>query len=367
MKRVVIDVNSAIPYYVRGWASGIGNTTISLVSALDKIDNLPFEILLYSQNTKGVSAKRMGTRFPYRHLYYPYREKWNHALSKTPIRELLTGYDLYHIPHNFDWVHCADRTLITLHDALCFSYPEAELDHTFARKHYPKLAKKCRGIITCSESSKREIIQYMDIPEKKIDVCYWGIDNTLFHPADTKDQPLYNQPYFLAVSCSRGRKNTPMLLRAYEKFARQNPSHYLVVVGAKTISSNTLLQTNLSISKRVVFLNDVSEQTLVNLYQHATATFFPSRHEGFGLPVLESMACGTPVVTCPNSSLPEVGGDAALYIDPDDMDGMASLMEHFENGDYDRSTLQERCLSQSAKFSPEHCAQQTIGIYEKYL
>ena len=367
MKRVVIDVNSAIPYYVRGWSSGIGNTTIALVAALNKIDNIPFEIQLYSQNTKGINAKLMGTKFPYRHLYYPYREKWNHLLSKTPIREFLTGYDLYHIPHNFDWVRYPDRTLITLHDALYFSFPESKLDHTFAREHYPQLARTCRGIITCSESSKREIIQYMDIPEEKIDVCYWGVDKTLFHPATTDSQPLYNRPYFLTVSCSQGRKNTPLLLRAYERFAKRHPNHIMVVVGSTLSDNDSLLWIQPFLSQSIVFLTGINTQKLVNLYQHATATFFPSRHEGFGLPILESMACGTPVVTCSNSSLTEIGGDAALYVDPDDIDGMVSYMEHFENGCYDMVSLQERCLSQAAKFSPELCAQHTIVIYEKYL
>ena len=111
----------------------------------------------------------------------------------------------------------------------------------------------------------------------------------------------------------------------------------------------------------------VDDEQLSILYNEATATFFPSRYEGFGLPILESMACGTPVVTCQNSSLPEVGGEAALYVDPDDIDAMCNYMAEFEQGNLTKGDLTLQCLEQASKFSWKRCATQTIEAYQKCL
>lgn len=364
MKRVAIDINSVVPYYVRGWVSGIGRTTMELVKAMDQLDDLPFEVVLYSQNMKGIGGRNMNLHFSNKHLYFPFRKQYNKILSHTPIRELLTGYDLLHIPHNHDYLHNPDRSVITIHDTLYFTYPEQRLDHEFARQNYPQLAKKCRGIITCSESSKRDIIKYLGVKEEKVDVCYWGYNNNLFRNDRNRD---VDKPYFLMVSCSLGRKNTMNLLRAYSQFAKHQPQHHLKLVWPNAPKEVVDYLQAESLSKYVEICTQVSDVQLASLYKGATATFYPSRYEGFGLPVLESMACGTPVVTCSNSSLPEVGGNAAFYVDPDDIDAMAKYMEQFENGGIDKDDVIGKCLAQANKFSWEQCARQTIEVYKKYL
>ena len=362
--RVVIDVNSVMPLYSRGWISGIGRTTKELVESLDKIDNLPFEVMLYSQNTKGVRADRLQTHFADRHLCLPHKSWVNRMVGMTHLREWSTHYDLLHIPHNFEWVRCPDRTVITLHDAMFFARPDEVFDHDYAQKHYPVLAQKCRGIITCSESSKQDIMKYMSVPEEKIFVCPWGYRDDLFRPHERKKT---GNPYFLMVSCSMGRKNTMSLVKAYERFVRQQPTHELVLVWPNTPQEALDYCNQDHLRNHIYITTDVDDERLSVLYNEATATFFPSRYEGFGLPVLESMACGTPVVTCRNSSLPEVGGEAALYVDPDDIDAMCHYMEAFEEGTIDRDALKEKCLKQAAKFSWKKCAAQTVEVYQKLL
>ena len=157
-KKLLIDVNSIIPYYVSGKVNGIGRTTLELLQALADIDNLPFEIELYSQNMKGIGGRNTGLHFECSHFYLPHREKWNKILSKFPIREWFTGYDIMHIPHNFEYVHRPEKCIVTIHDAMFFSYPEDFLGHGYARKHYPLLAQKSKAVITCSENSKKEIV-----------------------------------------------------------------------------------------------------------------------------------------------------------------------------------------------------------------
>ncbi|NTV92292.1 MAG: glycosyltransferase family 4 protein, partial [Chlorobiaceae bacterium] len=120
-------------------------------------------------------------------------------------------------------------------------------------------------------------------------------------------------------------------------------------------------------SKRIRFVSDVDDVILRQLYSASTLSWFPSRYEGFGLPVLESMACGTPVVTCRNSSLPEVGGDAALYLDPDDADAMAELMIDFDRGSSSHGELVERSLKHAARFTWERTARGYIDFYLENL
>lgn len=390
MKRVAIDIDSVVPYYLQGWATGIGRTTMELVQALDKMEQPPLTIVLYSQNMKGVGSRNMKTHFAARHLYLPYRNKWNHMLSHTPIRQWLTGCDLYHIPHNFDYVHRPDKVIVTLHDCIYFAYPEKKYNHVFARNYYPQLANSCRGILTCSEASKHDIMKYMDVPEEKIAVTPWGYNSEVFFPRvqmqDEETAALLNKifppaaqkghsksdashapRFFLCSSCNGERKNTPNLMRAYAQFAKQEPTHDLVLVWKEpSAEAREVIRQN-HVAHRIHFVSDLSDNEMAMLYNLATALFFPSRYEGFGLPLLESIACGTPVVTCRNSSLPEVGGDVAMYVDPDDVEVIAGLMEQFENGTLKKCDLTERCLQQAAHFSWQRCAEQTMSFYVRNL
>lgn len=364
MKRVVIDINSVLPLYSRGWISGIGRTTKELVEALDKMDNLPFELMLYSQNTKNISGKQLGLKYQNKHIYFPHKDWANKIIKTFHIRECATHYDLLHIPHNFDWVAKPQKTLVTIHDAMFFAYPDEVFDYKYAQKVYPTLAKKCKGIITCSESSKRDIMQYMDIPEEKVSICPWGYRDDIFYPRDNKKT---GYPYFLMVSCSTGRKNTMSVIRAYEKFVKQKPQHELVLVWPNPPQTALDYCNQAHLRNHIYITNDIDDERLSVLYNEATATFFPSRYEGFGLPILESMACGTPVVTCRNSSLPEVGGDAALYVDPDDIDAMFDIMGKFEQGDLKKGDFESLCLKQAELFSWQKCAEQTVEVYKKWL
>ena len=367
-KRLLIDVNSAVPFYALGRANGIGRTTIELVHALADLPNLPFEVMLYSQNMKGIGARNMQVPFKKTHFYWPDRPNYKKIQSLIPIQEWATGYDIKHIPHNFDYTHCPEKTIVTIHDAMFFSHPEQFLGHDFARENYPKLARRAKAIITCSQNSKNEIAEFMGVPEERIQVCHWGVDRTQFFP----HQPNPNRftegrPFFLSVSCDIGRKNTISILRAYEEFVKHNPTHDLVLVWKNPPAEVLEKYTQGVFAKKVHFVSGLGNEELGDLYAEATATFFPSKYEGFGLPVLESMAAGTPIVTCNNSSLVEVGGDAALYVEPEDIMAMAQWMERFENRSVDMDKLIGDSLAQADKFTWNACAQKTVEVYKKCL
>ncbi len=207
-------------------------------------------------------------------------------------------------------------------------------------------------------------MQYMDIPEEKIFVSPWGYNDNVFYPRFKKEN---SQPYFLSVSCNLGRKNTMAVVKAYEQLLKQQPANNLVLVWPNTPHEVLNYCNQEHLRNHIHIATNIDDNQLAVLYNEATATLFPSLYEGFGLPVLESLACGTPVVTSNVSSLPEVGGDAAFYIDPNDIDGLCRYMEQFENNRFDRDELQQRCLSQAAKFSWSRCAAYTIDTYSKLL
>lgn len=367
-KRLLIDINSAVPYYVFGNVSGIGRTTIELVHALAELKDLPFDIMLYSQNMKGIGAKNMDLSFKKKHFYWPNRDKYNKIMTATPIQEWLTGYDIKHIPHNFGYTHRPEKTIVTIHDAMFFSYPEQFLGHDFARENYPKLAQRAKAIITCSQNSKNEIAEFMNIPEERIHVCPWGVDHKIFYPhTPVPNRYTSGRPFFFSVSCCIGRKNTISILRAYEEFIKNSPSHDLILVWSNPPVEIKEKYTKGVFAEKVHFVSGIDDKELSDLYAEATATFFPSKYEGFGLPVLESMASGTPIITCNNSSLGEVGGDAAIYVEPEDITAMSKWMETFENNSIDRESLVNSCLQQAGKFTWETCALKTVEVYKKCL
>ncbi|MFI3267761.1 MAG: glycosyltransferase family 1 protein [Rikenellaceae bacterium] len=364
MKKLLIDVNSSVPYFVTGRVSGIGRTTIDLVNALAACGELPFRVELFSQNMKGIGAKSFNVPFKKKHIYLPKRD----VLDKMHLMDVVTRYDLLHIPHNFAYVAHPEKAIVTIHDAMFFSYPEKVFNTDFARKNYTEIAQQCKGIITCSEASKRDIVKYMNVPEDKVDVVYWGYNDELFKPRKhVKNDYCGDAPFFLCVSCNGERKNTISVIRAYSEFFHKNVNHHLIVVWNSPSDDAVNVVANNGLSENVHFVSGVTDEELANLYSSATATFFPSLYEGFGLPILESMASGTPVVTCKNSSLEEVGGDAAIYVDPYDIKAMAEVMRNFDEKKFDLDDMKERVISQANKFSWRKCAMQTIEIYKKYL
>lgn len=369
MQRILIDANPVVPYLVSGKMSGISRTAIELIRTLDSMSGeLPFGISLYTQNVRGVTAKGLGTSFKCHHAYLRNNEFGNAMARKLRLREILGRYDIQHITHNYEDVADPSRCVLTIHDAMFFSYPEEFLNHESSRRTVPGLARKARHIITISECSKNDIVRHMDIPESRITVIPWGIDRTFMNPhAPGPNRYCGNEPYFISVSCDIGRKNTISVIKAFAQFQQQSPKHNLILVWRKPSEEALKAISDNKIDKKVYFASNITDRELGDLYAGATASFFPSLYEGFGLPIAESMACGIPCVTCRNSSLEEVGGDAAIYTEPYDIENMASIMERFENKDFDMTSLKEASLTQASKFTWSHCATETINVYRQCL
>ncbi|MDL2323338.1 glycosyltransferase family 4 protein [Bacteroidales bacterium OttesenSCG-928-A17] len=373
-KCLCIDVNSVVGLFVRGYLSGIGRTTLDLMLALgDLKDELPFEIVLYSQNMKGIGGRNLNLPFKNKHLYLRNNEKYNKILQKFPIREWLTGYDLMHIPHNFEYVRHPEKCIVTLHDALFMKIQEKMFNHDKMKKIVPPFIRQSKAVITCSENSKRDIIETMNVSPDKIHVIPWGIRHDVFFPEKDLEETktiLQNKfkldkPYFLSVSCNEERKNTPRLIDVFVEYTKQDSDTELCLIWNNIPDSITERINNLGMKKRIHILSNVTDEDLRLLYNGAKATVFPSFYEGFGLPVLESMACGTPVICSNTSSLPEVGKDAAIYIDPANNQSILDALIAIDIRD--QNALIEKGLKYASEYTWEKCARETIKVYEKYL
>lgn len=228
--------------------------------------------------------------------------------------------------------------LAVIHD-LNFHYFPNDFGFSFRyfyNKYFPKYAQKASRIATVSEYSKQDIIQKYNIDNNKIDVVYNGT-NDIYKPVNeqikdrTKAQISEGKPYFVFVGTMIPRKNICNILKAFNIFKKENNfDHQLVLVGSKKKWTNDMEQTFQSLNgnrKDVIFKNWTAPNDLANILGAANAVVYPSKFEGFGVPIIEGMKAGVPVITANNTSMPEVAGGAALLVDSKSPEDIAANMK----------------------------------------
>lgn len=261
--------------------------------------------------------------------------EYSHVTSKLSLGSLfsplmlgrqsrLVDADVFYSPSFMPPWNARMPFVFTIHDVMHLFYYSS-----FHRLYYEqviaRLAIKAKKVITVSQFSKQLLIQLLHIPESLITVIYNGVDDVF---AQNKEALVMERPYFLYVGNRRRNKNLPAMLRAFAQ--ADIPHDFVFAMTGDTDQEMQKLIDQLRISHRIVFLGFVKNEDLPKLYKGAYATMYVSLMEGFGLPLLESMASGTPVLTSTASSLPEIAGDAALCVDPEDIkaisEGMARLV-----------------------------------------
>jgi glycosyltransferase involved in cell wall biosynthesis len=292
-----------------------------------------------------------------------------------PSRAARDGFDLIHCTTPYGtFMPCRYRNVITVCDVTPLLFPgtHGRLNVGHFRFALPAILRRADRIITISHCSKRDIVRLYGLPEEKVIVTMLAAD-PCFRPLPKGGggglvQAL-PRPYILNVGTLEPRKNLEGLLHAFARAKRAGIPHTLVIAGARGWGDSRLapLPEALGITDSVVFTGFVEDDDLPHLYGNADFFVYPSLYEGFGLPVLEAMACGTPVITANTSSIPEVAGDAALLVDPRSETDLAAAMVRLA-GDGDlRGDLGLRGLSQAARFSWERTVGETLAVYDALL
>jgi len=253
--------------------------------------------------------------------------------------------------------------IVTIHDLAFLRHPEwfSKKFYLFYRTLIPKIAKRAKKIVTVSNFSKKEIINLLNIPSQKVEVVYNGISREFF-----LNPSLKRENFILAVSSLDPRKNFENLILAFKKLNLKK--YKLLIVGSRNkVFSNTKIQKLVKEISNIEFTGYVSDEELIRLYQKAKLFVYPSLYEGFGLPPLEAMACGTPVVVSSVASLPEVCGDATYYVNPYDVNDIARGIETVLKDELLQKELIQKGLKRVKLFSWEKSAKKLLKIIEEVL
>ena len=258
------------------------------------------------------------------------------------------------------------KSIITVYDMVCARYPET-MDNRNKRlltKHLPESCKKAERIMTISEFSKREIVECLGVPEEKIMVAYCGVNRKVYCPCANEKQAenvlarvtekwKVEDGYILYLGTLEPRKNVGLLIDAFSIVKETHPNLKLIIGGGLGWHYEPILEKieQSPYAQDIIRTGYLSESDKLDLYRGASAFAFPSLYEGFGLPVLEAMSCGTPVIASDTSSLPEVVGDAGWLCDPSDPQAWADQLNKIVDRNFDASELHKKMVQQSKKFS----------------
>ena len=329
-------------------------------------------VLIVTNEKSGVDkysqeiAKRLDVKIVESKRYLSLKEAYR-------LSRLIRGEgDVIHLPNqNFARYALFGKNpfIVTVHDLIrfCFGFAKETISERILLKLDIRYIKRASHLIAVSHNTRNDLIKYLKVPDSKISVIYCGVDRSFFKPYNVK---LLDEPYILYVGSERPRKNLDRLLDAFAKLKGEFPELKLVKVGVSGRSEkyrkNTMKKlASLGITEDVIFIDHVSELELAYYYSSAQLLAYPSLYEGFGLPPLEAMTCGCPVVTSNTSSLPEVVGEAGIMVDPHDTDSLAQAMRQVLTDSELRDNMVRKGLEQSKRFSWEKAAEQTLEVYKK--
>lgn len=299
--------------------------------------------------------------------------------ASLPLRSFKKRLDLLHVHRIIPFFHHS-KTIVTIYDIAHEKHPElfSKIDSFAMKTLIPLSARNADKIITISETSKKDIVNYYNIAEEKISVIPLAVDLNKYRKIDPEivnesiKKHQINSRFILYLGAIEPRKNLINSVKAFGQLKKHNKiDHKLVIAGAKRKEGKDgyfedLLKTitELNLTSDVVFLGYIQDDDIPFLYNAADIFLFPSFFEGFGLPPLEAMACGTPVIVSNIPSLVEVVADGALIIDPKDIDGMAKVILQILSDVNLRDSLSEKGIKQASKFSWRDTAQKTLQAYQ---
>jgi glycosyltransferase involved in cell wall biosynthesis len=356
--RIVIDVSplSRSP-------TGIGNYLRGLLAGLLDAGEGTHEIVAFGPSgprgrnriREALAGLDVELRLPLLPRAHAWRTAWS-RLGRLPVERVVGRLDVFHFS---DWMYPPQRGGVratTVYDLVPLRHPEWT-QRTTQRMHSAKYRElgSCDRVFAISSFSAREVVEALGVPEERVVVAYPGIDPRFRAEGDRAD---LGGPYILAVSTLEPRKNLPALVTAFAELRRRRPELTLALAGLAGWEERALE------AEGVRLLGYVSDDELARLYRGADAFAYPSSFEGFGIPIVEALASGLPVVASTHPSLDEACGDAALRADPDDTQAFAAALdEALESA----TGLRERRLAHAARFTRRALGEAVLAGYEGAL
>jgi glycosyltransferase involved in cell wall biosynthesis len=351
---------------------GIGTYIRNVLRVLSRIDHDTEYVLLCQERDRSV-APSLGPNFravPDNSDPYSVREQFS-----IPLALRREHIDLFHAPHYVLPPLSRRKSVVTIHDCIHLMFPEYlpnRLALAYARASLWAAARVSNRILTVSETSKRDILRFFDVRPEKISVIYNGIDDRFRVQPAEEEMPRVAQRYQLTgdfvlyAGNVKPHKNLERLIDAFHLLREDGLDHLKLIVIGDEISKYAELRRAVhryNLHKYVRFLGFMPDATLAVLYRLAAVFVFPSLYEGFGLPPLEAMASGAPVVTSNVSSLPEVAGDAAVLVDPRDPRAIADGIRRVLTEPGLRETMRAKGLARAADFSWDRSIRRIRQIY----
>lgn len=366
-----IGIDSRLPYYQMG---GISQYVVQLVAALATIDADDEVLVFHSWKDTAVAGPEAYGNFHRARLYTPCHhrwERWSLGLEILPYR-----LDVMHSPDFIPPAFGARRRVITVHDLNFLYYPQFLTPES--QRYYADqiqwAVNTADHVAADSHHTRRDLIERLHVPPEKVTTIHLAANPTYARHipetavANTLSRYALQPGYVLFVGTLSPRKNVGTLLAAYQQL-RQDTDYDLplVLIGSRGWLFDDIFAKidDLGLSSSVVHHEDVSDEELAHLYAAAGLLALPSYYEGFGLPVLEAMHCQCPVIASDRASLPEVAGDAAILVDPDDVDAWAAAMAQVLNDQELRQRLIEAGVRQVSRFSWRNTALATLDVYRQ--
>lgn len=285
--------------------------------------------------------------------------------------------DLFFSPDHFLSLRAKIPTLLVVHDINFMHHPEnlPLLTSWYYRFFFPKFVRKAQRLITVSEYTKNDVCSYFNIHSQKVDVVYNApnLPVTILNDEQKNEiQKKYTggKPYFFYLGSLHKRKNIGRMLLAFDKFISDNRLNYYLVIGGRAMFSDKEMEKdyNKVVNKeKIIFTGRLSDEEAGKLMGSATALILVSLYEGFGVPIVEAMQCGVPVITSNVSAMPEVAHDAAMLVNPFSVDDIAQAMLKIVDDENNRKCLIEKGLKRVQSFSWDISAKKTWKVIEKIL
>jgi glycosyltransferase involved in cell wall biosynthesis len=341
---------------------GISTYTRQLADALSRQSHTQQQTYTVFQSRKAEAAI---SQLPERKLWTPP----HHRLERWVLGLEIGRYAL-DVWHSTDFIPPqwgARKHVITVHDLAFLLLPEHK-DQAASRYYNDQIRWAVRHtdhILSVSDATRKDLISLLNVPEEKITVQPHGVSSRFFAQGDNLSLAGLPSDYILFVGTLEPRKNINTLLSAYSRMKDAPPLVLAGKIGWLFEDTLQRIYQMQALGMRIIHRDDITDEALPALYRGASVVVLPSHYEGFGFPVLEAMACGTPVIASDISSLPEVVGDAGLLLPPDDIDAWRDGIEHALTDSAWRTEMIQRGLKQASLFTWEQSAQIAIDVYQK--